>query len=370
MGQVSLVWSVMNRSKTLFKNIFIYALGNFSSRFIGFILLPFYTHYLSVGDYGYLGLINTTISLSIPLITFQIFDGLYRYLLEVKSIEETKKVISSSFFKILLNLVVFNLLYLLFLRFINFRYQYLILLQLNLSILSSFFLQSARGLKQNIDYSISGTISAVATLIVGIVLIAFYGMRVDGVIIANIIGSISILIYLNSRISIIKYIKFRFLDSTVAKSIIKYSIPLIPNVMCWWIMNLSDRYMLSFFKGIDSVGIYTVANKFPTLLMLVNSMFYLAWQESAITEYKSTDKNKYYTKIFKMFMVLEFTAVFVLLASTKFAMSVMVDEKFFSAWQYTPFLYFGAMFSAFCSFYRTGTYTYSTTRAPIFLFQS
>lgn len=71
-------------------------------------------------------------------------------------------------------------------------------------------------------------------------------MKVDGIIIAQIFGSISVLIYLSLTLDIIKYINVKYLDSKLSKSIIKYSIPLIPNVMCWWIMNLSDRYILSF----------------------------------------------------------------------------------------------------------------------------
>lgn len=344
----------MDRNKILLKNIITYALGNFGSKFIGFILLPLYTHYLSVSDYGYLGLISVSVSFIIPIITFQIFDGLYRFLIEVDSIEERKKVISSCFFKILKNLIIFNLLYLLLILFVNFKYQFLILLQINFSIFAGLFLQSARGLKKNINYSLSGVISTIVVSSISITLIVFCKMKVDGIIIAQIFGSISVLIYLSLTLDIIKYINVKYLDSKLSKSIIKYSIPLIPNVMCWWIMNLSDRYMLSFFKGIESVGIYTVANKFPSLLMFVNSIFYLAWQENAITNYKAKDKNQYYTNIFKVFMVLEFTAVFVLITSTKFIMNIMVDAKFFIAWKYTLFLYFGAMFSAFSSFYGTG----------------
>jgi len=344
----------VNRGKVLFKNTFIYIVGTFGSKTIGFFLLPFYTHYLSRADYGYLGIISTTVALAIPLITFQIFDGLYRYLLGKESKEKISKIISSSFFRILLNLLIFDALYLIFVHFISFKYQYLILFQINFSIFSSFFLQSARGLKKNLAYSVSGIISTIVTCFFSIILIVFYNMRVDGIIIAQIMGSISISVFLNAKVKVFKFIRPRFIDLNISKGIIKYSIPLIPNVLSWWIMNLSDRYMIVTFKGLEANGIYAVANKFPGLLLMANSIFYLAWQESAITEYDSKDKNDYYTKVFNVFMLLEFSVIFILLSSTKFIMSIMVDEKFFSAWQYTPFLYFGAMFSAFSSFYGSG----------------
>lgn len=71
----------MSKESTLVKNTIIYAVGNFGSKILSFLLLPFYTYYLSTDDYGYFDLITTTISLLTPIITFQIYDGLYRYLL-------------------------------------------------------------------------------------------------------------------------------------------------------------------------------------------------------------------------------------------------------------------------------------------------
>ena len=61
----------MSKEGTLVKNTIIYAIGNFGSKILSFLLLPFYTYYLSTNDYGYFDLITTTISLLTPIITFQ-----------------------------------------------------------------------------------------------------------------------------------------------------------------------------------------------------------------------------------------------------------------------------------------------------------
>ena len=344
----------MSREGTLVKNTIIYAVGNFGSKILSFLLLPFYTYYLSTDDYGYFDLITTTISLLTPIITFQIYDGLYRYLLDSKSKNESSNIISNSFFITIKNLIIFSIGYLIFIQFKSFRYEYLILLQIDFSILSGLWAQVARGLRKNVEYSISGILATLIILSSNILFITVMNLRVGSLIISNILSSIAVMIYLNIRLNINEYINFGFNSKIVKKKLIIFSAPLIPNVISWWLMNVSDRYFLAFYKGVQANGIYAISNKFPAALVMINTIFYLAWQESAITEYNSKDRNEFYTKMFNVLLCLEFTSVIGLLAFTKFIMHFMVNVKFESAWLFIPFLYMGTVFNSFSSFYGTG----------------
>jgi O-antigen/teichoic acid export membrane protein len=344
----------MSREGTLIKNTIIYAVGNFGSKILSFLLLPFYTYYLSTDDYGYFDLITTTISLLTPIITFQIYDGLYRYLLDSESDTESSNIISNSFFITVRNLAIFSIGYLIFIQFKSFRYEYLILLQIDFSILSGLWAQIARGLRKNVEYSVSGILSTIVILSSNILFITVMNLRVGSLIISNVLSSLVIIFYLNRQLKIYKYIRFKLNNKIVKNKLIAFSIPLIPNVISWWFMNVSDRYFLAFYKGVEANGIYAISNKFPAILIMLNSIFYLAWQESAITEYDSKDRNAFYTKMFNVLMSLEFTAVIGLLAFTKFIMNFMVNAKFESAWMFVPFLYMGTVFNSFSSFYGTG----------------
>ena len=344
----------MTREKTLIKNTIIYAVGNFGSKFLTFLLLPLYTYYLTTGDYGYFDLITTTVWLIIPLITFQINDGLYRYLLETNNTKECSDYISNSFFIELKNLLLFNLVYIILIQFKSFRYDYIILLQIDFGIMSGLWAQISRGLKRNFEYAMSGIISTIIILVSNIFFITYMKYGVGSLIISNVLASIIIVIYIDYKLKIRKYIKYKLQNKNIKKQLILYSIPLIPNVISWWLMNVFDRYFLNFYIGIEANGIYAVANKFPSILIMVNSIFYLAWQESAIGEYNSKDKNIFYSKMFNLLVVLEFTTVLILLPFTKFIMKYIVKNNFYSAWLFIPFLYFGAIFNAFSSFYGTG----------------
>jgi O-antigen/teichoic acid export membrane protein len=318
------------------------------------VLLPFYTYYLSTNDYGYFDLITTTVMLLTPIITFEIYDGLYRYLLDSKSSDESSNVISNSFFITIRNLLIFNIIYFVFVQFKMFRYEYLILLQIDLSILSGLWSQTARGLRKNVEYSVSGILATIIILTSNILFISVMNLRVGSLIISNILSFIVIIIYLELKLKIHKYLKLKLSNKIIKKQLIVFSLPLIPNLISWWFMNVSDRYFLAFYKGIEANGIYAIANKFPSLLIMLNSIFCLAWQESAITEYNSKDRNEFYTKMFNVLMSIEFTSVIILLAFTKFIMEFMVNSKFSSAWIYVPFLYVGTIFNLFSSFYGTG----------------
>lgn len=344
----------MNKENTLVKNTIIYAVGNFGSKILSFILIPFYTYYLSTNDYGYFDLITTTVSLLTPIITFQIYDGLYRYLLDSKSHDESASIISNSLFITVRNLILFSVGYIVFIQFKSFRYEYLILFQINFSILCGLWSQIARGLRKNVEYSVSGILATGVILGSNILFITVMNLRVGSLITSNILSSLVVMIYLNRQIKINKYINLKLNDKIMKKKLIAFSVPLIPNVISWWFMNVSDRYLLAFYKGVQANGIYAISNKFPAVLVMLNSIFYLAWQESAITEYDSKDRDEFYTKMFNVLMALEFTSVIGLLAFTKFIMSFMVNAKFEAAWIFVPFLYIGTIFNSFSSFYGTG----------------
>ncbi len=344
----------MNREKKFIKNFLIYSIGDFGSKILGFLLLPFYTFYLSANDYGYFDLITTSFMLLSPLITLQITDGLYRYLLEATDKAQKCDIISSSLFIIFRNLIIFNLICLIVFVFINFKFKYLILTQLNLAVISSAWMQISRGLKKNLEFSIAGIITTGLTLICNIILIVLFNLRVDGLVIANIISAMFTLFYLEIVIKVRKYINLNKENFGMPKILLSFSLPLLPNTLGWWIMNVSDRYILNYYEGMDANGIYAIANKFPAMIIMANSIFNLAWQESSIMEYKSVDRDQFFSKMFNQYMVLQFTLTFIVLAFTRLFMAYWVNSHFSSAWRYVPFLYFGALFLSFSSFYGAG----------------
>jgi O-antigen/teichoic acid export membrane protein len=344
----------MSREKTLIKNTIIYAFGNFGSKLIIFFLLPLYTYYLSKSEYGYYDIIFTTTLLLIPILSFQISDGMYRYMLTSETEAEKGTYLTSSIILIMFNISIGSLVYLIVSINFNIKYGFIIYLMFVLYLAYTLFSQAVRGMNKNLIYSIAGILSAVLTIACNIIMIIFLEMRVDALIISTVLSSGITLVFLIVSTKMYKLIRIKYFDFKVLKKLLIFSAPLIPNTVMWWVMNLSDRYLLGLFKGIDANGIYAVANKFPALILTVNSVFYLAWQESAIIEYKSKDRDAYYTNVFNKLMTLLMSTTIILMAFTKPVSRFMVSEKFAEALIYIPFLYLAVVFSAFSSFYGAG----------------
>jgi O-antigen/teichoic acid export membrane protein len=345
---------VINREKSFVKNTIIYAIGNLLSKCLSFFLLPFYTAYFTVSQYGYNDFITTTVALVIPIVTFDICDGMYRFLLDSDSDEDRHKIITNTLIILILNLFVSNFIYIIFIHFVKIQFGVSILIMTDISVIYSIWSQIARGYKKNVEYSISGVLVTVIMLVLNIVLVLFLNLRVEALILATLVSNFIVLIYLEYKLRVLSSVKIRLKDTILIKKLINYSCPLIANLISWWVMNVSDRFILKYYMGLNANGIYAIANKFPSMFVMFSSIFSLAWQESAITEYGSKDRDKFYTKMFNTYMIFGFTACIVLIAFTKVIMMFMVKKSFGVAWTYVPFLYLGALFSAFSSFYGVG----------------
>lgn len=125
---------------------------------------------------------------------------------------------------------------------------------------------------------------------------------------------------------------------------VKYAIVLVPNSFMWWIMNSSDRLMVTAMVGVAANGIYAVAYKIPTLLSSVTQVFNQAWSYSAIREEGSSDEEKYNNDIYNRLVVIVCICAAGLMMVMKFFLRYYVGAEYYIAWKYTPVLIIGFIF--------------------------
>ena len=98
----------MSREKTLFKNTLIITIGKICTQLITFFLLPLYTAILSTEEYGTVDLLNTLVSLLLPIVTFQVEQAVFRNLIDNRENEdEKKKIISTGIFSVILQCIIY-----------------------------------------------------------------------------------------------------------------------------------------------------------------------------------------------------------------------------------------------------------------------
>ena len=80
----------MNRNNEFIKNTIILLLGKFTTQFMSLLLLPIYTHYLLTEEYGAVDLLQTYITLFVPILTLKVDSASFRFLIDNRYKEKEK----------------------------------------------------------------------------------------------------------------------------------------------------------------------------------------------------------------------------------------------------------------------------------------
>lgn len=342
----------MSKKKDLMKNTIIIFCGKVCTQLISFFLLPLYTGYLATKDYGIVDLITTYVTLLVPIITLELEMSIFRYLVDSRGKDkETKKLMSNNFGVLLIALLIFSILYVIVTSFWKFNFRWLILIDIIICTFSGNFLQISRGMGRTLDYSISCLITGALTIVSNILLIAVFKLGAFGMItsmaLANGVGAL----YLFIRLKLYKLINFKLMDKKLIKEMYQYSIPLVPNGISWWIVNVSDRTIISYVLGTAANGLYAVSNKFPTILSSLLGVFNLSWSESAALHINSPDRDEFFSDISNTVTKL-FTSLGVgMIACMPFIFPLLINSKYNGAFNQIPILVLGAVFNVVVCLY-------------------
>ncbi|MBY7144646.1 oligosaccharide flippase family protein [Virgibacillus sp. NKC19-3] len=344
----------MANENKLVKNTLLYAIANFGSKFLTFLMLPLYTHYFTTSEYGLWDLIVTTSTLLTPFITFELVAAVYRWLLDEEREESRKSIITTGAIAILRNLLIFNLLGVIIIITFPIPYGIEALIFINVTVASSFLQQCARGLGYNKLFAASGMIQAAVTVISILFFIFVLELRLEAFFYASILAGISVVTIAWKVMGFGRYLSSKTYSKKMLTSFLLYSVPIIPGAVSWWIMSMSDRYFIIAYLGMEYNGIYAVANKIPALLLMVHTVFSLAWKDSAIVAFHSDDKNEYYSTVFRYFFRLMTTSVICITLLAKPILDIVVADAFFDSWKFIGILLLGTLFSAFSQFWGAG----------------
>ena len=210
----------------------------------------------------------------------------------------------------------------------------------------------ARGLVRL--YAVDGIMSMFINVVSNIVLLRFLNMGVTGHILSIIISDVLSLAGLIVIAELYKFVDFRTLNKQLFKEMVKYSAPLIPTYILWWVTSASDRWFVKAMVGDHDNGIYSAAYKIPALLLLVTTVFYQAWQMSAIENKDSHSLSKFFGQVYGAYSSLLFIGAAGLIMLVKPLTYLLVDndpeKNYIFSYHYTPILIIAMVFQCLCQF--------------------
>ena len=260
-----------NSYKKLVSTTMILAIGSFSSKVLVFFLMPFYTRVLSPTEYGTVNLIVQASNLLIPLASAGIINSVIRFGLEKDS--NKSAVFTTGIFTVLGGFAILccfgpllNLL-----DAIN-GYTVLVLVYVLMSALHSVCAQFVQAKKYTKLYALDGVLRTIMTIGLNILFLVTFDMGITGYVLATVVSDFLSTIFLWFIASLGRYFHISSMNRHTTATMLKYSIPLIPTMVCTWVISMSDQFMIEYFIDEAATGIYSVSNKVPHILSIAASI--------------------------------------------------------------------------------------------------
>ena len=328
--------------KTLQRNTKIIAFSNIGSKAISFILAPMYSYYLSKEQYGTTDLILTLCGLIVPVICLDIFEAVFRYTNDNKYSSET--ILSSSLSLVGIEMVVVSVGLLLFFR----RMPLFVVVSVIYAEIDSFYQvlsQFVRGQNKIKSFAISGILNSIVLLISNIFFIVLLKYELKGWAVSFVLAKIIACLYVCFVADVRKNFSLRYLSRPFLNEAFRYCIPLLPNAIMWWVMNMSDRIIISVCIGVGATGIYAVASKVPSLMSVFENVFFQSWQTSANNSIDKDYRDIFVSTVFKKYIEILTVAILGVLAVLR-PIILFFSSEYRDAWIYSGILVLAVMIHA------------------------
>ncbi len=293
-----------SRSTKFIKDFGIYAIGNLGSKIITILMIPLYTYFVErPSDYGYFDLCLQVCLLLTPLVTLQLRDGAFRFLLETQDKEPRTQIVSSVYRAIFFTTISTAVIAVGISQFYTIKYLWCTVLLLVVMAFYEVLAQVTRGLGNNKAFIAAGLIASFGIGLFSLIFVAWFKMGILGIFLANIFARLLSLALVELKMkTLVRFFSVKVDIRTITRDLLFYSIPLIPATLCGLLPHLTDRLFLWKLHSLEQSGIYAIAVRTSGIINNLAIIFYQTWQENAIQQYNSKDRDKFFSKVFNSYV--------------------------------------------------------------------
>lgn len=329
----------------------IYGLGGIANQALTVILVPIYARVLGEAGMGVVAVINATLSLSQLAATLALPHAFFRaYLRDAGTDAERRRVLAASFglrlavstgFLALYSVASVPLTGLLFGDLADLPLLLLVgpivfLDSLNLVPLS--FLRASR---QPRAYALISFGRAVLGSLLIILFVVALDLGPLGVVLGS-VGSALVTAVAGMAIYLRRTAVGPRWDGRISRSMLAFSLPLVPAALAGWGLNLADRYVLNASRGLVELGVYAVGYTGGLVLnALVVAPFILAWGAAYWEIGRSDDAPRIIRRVLTLFTIGASAGALALTAIGTDVIRLLLTPGFDDARYIVPFSAFG-----------------------------
>ena len=349
--------------KSLTKHGAIYSFGGVLGKFVGFLMIPLYTHFLSPADYGTLELLDLSVALFGLAVMMWMNAAIIRYYYEYEDQKNRNEVISTVliaaavlgmlsaaggivFSKQLSSLILKTSSY--------YKFFWLLSITFFFSTLNSVSFSYLRAKQRSGLVSICGVITMLMSLSLNVYFIAFLKIGVIGILYSSLISTaLSALVLTVVTIWEVNLgFSFKKLQALAV-----FGAPLVITSLAAFALNFSDRFFLERFTNVSSVGIYALGYKFAFMLsFLVVQPFDMIWSARMYEIAKKPNGAKLFSQIFRYYSLILVTAALGLSLIIKDVIGIVASASFREAYKIVPVVALAYVFQGSYRFMVGGIY--------------
>lgn len=214
---------------------------------------------------------------------------------------------------------------------------YILIPYLPFFVVERFILIKYRMEQKGMLYSFFSIFSKAALLVLSVLTLKYYLCGYQSVIystvLAQILTTVLLIIscYKNNKITVSEW------EWSYVKTLLKYSLPLIPATIVGWVLNSMDKIMIRSLCDYQQLGLYDTALKIVSVLAIVQNCFSTFWSPIAFKwnkEKKETEKFEEVGKILSIIMV----SMFMGILTFKEVIIKILSPDYYNAVEILPFL--------------------------------
>jgi O-antigen/teichoic acid export membrane protein len=322
---------MIKKIKELGKDTAVYGISTIIGRFLNFLLVPFYTHFISRGDMG----IYTNMYAYLAFLNIFYIYGMDAAFMKYSSLagpDDKKKVFSTAYvFVSLSTLVLTAVLLLLRLPFgqlmaVPARYARLIYYVILILLFDTLALVPFANLRLQRKAGKFAALKLANILInLGLNLLLFipFHWGIEAIFAANLAASAITLLLLIPEI--LKHLKIKIYGQQL-KKMLRFGLPYLPASLASIMVQVIDRPIVLAMTNADTLGLYQTGYKLGIFMMLVVSMFQYAWQPFFLNNAREKNARELFAKVMTLF-VLAASLLWVVVA-------LFIDNV--AAWEFAP----------------------------------
>lgn len=357
--------------KNFLKHSFVYSISNVAVKASGIILLPIYTKYFSVEEFGRLGLILAIIVILTQVVVLGQGQSILKFNRSQSKEWNEKSILFSLTILVFIASIIFVLISEISLSPIanllgnpeDYKSSLQIVIYIvSVSVINNLFQNKIRADERSVFYTVLNIIKLVVVMIVTIYLVAEKQIGINGVLLGQFASEVVAFLILIPFM--IKQMELK-LNINIISASLKFGIPLIFSALSMTLLNISDRFLIKFLANEEALGLYELGYRVAGILNMFFIMpLSLTLLPIAYKIYNQPGDKEYYKKIMTyVTFLLMWGGLFLAVYSKEIISLFTLSDSFIPAYEVVPvillsYVFFGMSMISSLGMYLAGQTIY------------